>query len=219
MVGSGNTRTGTGRPLRIALVGQDRRASLLRHRLHPKPMTQLVTSNLEVIALTASRFFPRGSTRFTCCFAVLYLVRHLCLSLPPVLNVLCCAAAAISGGTGVFLPNRPQPPPQPAHKPTASVPMSGPAPMTRAAAINKARLQAAANMAAGAPQPAAAYVPTSADLAASVHLAANGQLVHCGSSLPPSAYFMQDPFLSGNSSLASTIYTPTGTQDMQVRTA
>ncbi|KAK9916647.1 hypothetical protein WJX75_005336 [Coccomyxa subellipsoidea] len=67
----------------------------------------------------------------------------------------------------------------------------------------------------GAPQPAAAYVPTSADLAASVHLAANGQLVHCASSLPPSAYFMQDPFLSGNSSLASTIYTPTGTQDMQ----
>ncbi|EIE26779.1 hypothetical protein COCSUDRAFT_39771 [Coccomyxa subellipsoidea C-169] len=125
------------------------------------------------------------------------------------------AAAAISGGTGVFLPNRPQPLLQPTRKPAPGAPMSAPLPMSRAAAISKARIQAAANAAAGMPVPSAAYVPTSADLAASVRLAASGQLVHGASSLPHSAFFLQDPFLSGNSSLASTIYTPNGTQDMQ----
>lgn len=117
----------------------------------------------------------------------------------------------------MLLPNRPQPLPQPTRKPAPGAPMSAPLPMSRAAAISKARIQAAANAAAGMPVPSAAYVPTSADLAASVRLAASGQLVHGASSLPHSAFFLQDPFLSGNSSLASTIYTPNGTQDMQVR--
>ncbi|BDA40571.1 hypothetical protein COCOBI_01-2240 [Coccomyxa sp. Obi] len=131
------------------------------------------------------------------------------------------AAAAISGGTGVFLPNRPQLPPQPAHRPTtvpmpAPVPIPAPVPnppLSRTAAISKARLQAAVGMAAGAPQ--AAYIPSSADLAASVRLAASGHLAHNGASLAHSAYYMPDAFLSGNSSLASTVFTPTSAQDMQ----